>query len=385
MLQGFELTTAQIRVTLPSPGKVRVDTERVADTSVVGVSEGQAQVDGANSSLTVRAGRRAEWHDDDVRTGELLADAFDGWPETPDVAGNALRYVGDDVTGYEQLDQNGSWSVDNDYGPVWQPDAVPVGWMPYRDGRWVSLAPWGWTWVDDLPWAYAPSHYGRWFLRNQRWCWAPGAVQGRAVWAPALVGWVGGEQWRAGFGAGGQQAAVGWYPLAPRARFVPAYPVSAVYVQRVNAAHDARWGAQVDDARAGRRDGLTVLPHAQFAGRTTLAVMQAPRAVPGAGAGFGRNAPVSGPPAAPAVYERQLAPGLAHVQAAVGNGWQPSSPSRQGPAPTQTQANQRPQPAQVPMQPQTRSSPAPAPAPRPAAETAHPGNHERDSHGEERK
>ena len=23
-------------------------------------------------------------------------------------------------------------------------------------------APWGWTWVDDAPWGFAPFHYGRW-------------------------------------------------------------------------------------------------------------------------------------------------------------------------------------------------------------------------------
>ena len=30
------------------------------------------------------------------------------------------------------------------------------------EGRWVWTEPWGWTWVDDQPWGFAPSHYGRW-------------------------------------------------------------------------------------------------------------------------------------------------------------------------------------------------------------------------------
>jgi hypothetical protein len=398
MLRGFELVTAQVRVTLPLPGKVRVDTERVADTSVVGVSEGEAQVGGTGTGLTVRAGRRAELHDDDVRTGALQLDAFDNWPETPDVAGTALRYVGDDVTGYEQLDQNGSWSVDDDYGPVWQPSAVPADWIPYRDGRWVWVAPWGWTWVDDLPWAYAPSHYGRWFLRNRHWCWAPGVARGRPVWAPALVGWVGGDQWQAGFGAGGPQPAVGWYPLTPRARFVPAYRVSAVYEQRINAAHDARWGARADEtARVERRDGLTVLPHAQFTGHTTLAVMQAPRAV--VTASQWRAAPTAVAPAPivrPPAYERPVEPrrgGAYDVRQATPA---PTLAPRQPPS-QQAQQMQQMQQAQqqqlrplqhVPPMPQgvprPASPPQTAPRPQPEAKEVH-REAGRDVHGEERK
>jgi hypothetical protein len=24
------------------------------------------------------------------------------------------------------------------------------------------MSPWGWTWVDNAPWGFAPFHYGRW-------------------------------------------------------------------------------------------------------------------------------------------------------------------------------------------------------------------------------
>ena len=36
------------------------------------------------------------------------------------------------------------------------PTAVAVDWAPYRYGRWAHVGRWGWTWVDDAPWGYAP-------------------------------------------------------------------------------------------------------------------------------------------------------------------------------------------------------------------------------------
>ena len=54
---------------------------------------------------------------------------------------------------------------------------------------------WGYTWVDDAPWGYAPFHYGRWAFIGGRWGWCPGAFVARPVWAPALVAWYGGAGW----------------------------------------------------------------------------------------------------------------------------------------------------------------------------------------------
>jgi hypothetical protein len=285
VLGGFELDTAQVRVTMAQPGRVRVDADRQPDTTIVGVIDGVANVDGASAHVEVRAGRRAEIRDDDLRTGALQRDAFDDWPERRDaIASPSLRYLSDEVTGYEELDQYGSWSNDADYGAVWIPRALPAGWAPYRDGRWVWLQPWGWTWVDDQPWGYAPSHYGRWFQQGGRWCWTPGGLRARPVWAPALVGWVGGADWQLNFGGRGtrvEQPAVGWYPLGPRERFMPTYRVSAGYEQRINAWHDARWGSRdIHDSRAaqGQRAGMTIVPNAQFGGRGTVSVKQAPHA-----------------------------------------------------------------------------------------------------------
>jgi hypothetical protein len=142
----------------------------------------------------------------------------------------AARYVSPYMTGYEDLDQYGDWVVDTSYGAVWYPRAVPVGWAPYRYGQWRWVRPWGWTWVDHAPWGFAPFHYGRWVFVGSRWCWWPGGYIARPVWAPALVGFVGGGG--AAFAIGGP--VVGWYPLAPWHRYHPHYRHGNNYVTVIN-------------------------------------------------------------------------------------------------------------------------------------------------------
>ncbi|WUR13240.1 DUF6600 domain-containing protein [[Empedobacter] haloabium] len=280
LLGGFELATAHARVLLTEPGVVKVETERVPDSTRVSTLEGIARVEGGGTALTLRAGKRADVRDDDIATGQALADNFDAWAQNRDrrdEAAIATRYVPADVTGYEELDRHGSWTVSSDYGPLWAPRNVASDWAPYRDGRWTWLSPWGWTWIDNAPWGYAPSHYGRWVLVNRRWCWAPGRVVGRPVWAPALVGWVGGPGWAVEFRDRRRAPGLGWYPLTPRDRYVPHYPVSPRYEERLGwRFHDSdRRGRYAPD---GRRDGLTIVPRDRFEQRRTVAVNNVPRA-----------------------------------------------------------------------------------------------------------
>jgi hypothetical protein len=92
-------------------------------------------------------------------------DDFDRWSRERDRSEDTsvpARYVSPNVIGAQDLDAHGSWRVDASHGNVWVPNRVAVGWTPYRDGHWAWVAPWGWTWVDDAPWGFAVSHYGRW-------------------------------------------------------------------------------------------------------------------------------------------------------------------------------------------------------------------------------
>ncbi|HEU4373944.1 MAG TPA: DUF6600 domain-containing protein [Telluria sp.] len=280
-LAGFVLATPNGQVRLQEPGRLRVDAGRVPGATAVNVFDGVALVDDRGSQLIVRAGKRADISDDDVRTGAAQRDSFDDWTaqrDQYDDSSTSARYVTSEMTGYEDLDRNGAWRDDPEYGPLWLPTVVAPGWAPYRDGSWTWIAPWGWTWVDNAPWGYAPFHYGRWVQVDQRWAWAPGRQAGRPVWAPALVGWVGGSGWDLSFGSDRRRRpAQGWYPLTPRDSFVPGYRLSQQHLQHLN--RDVRPDGRGRDWRPDhQREGLTVVPHEQFARRGTIGVRNAPRA-----------------------------------------------------------------------------------------------------------
>jgi hypothetical protein len=149
------------------------------------------------------------------------------------------------MTGGSDLARYGNWQTTSDYGAVWYPNNVPTDWAPYRAGHWAYVAPWGWTWIDDAPWGFAPFHYGRWVSYGGRWGWvaaAPGAPVGvYPVYAPALVSFVdvGGSLltgaaigFAAGVLAGG--GGVGWVPLGFREPFYPWYRTSPRYLQNIN-------------------------------------------------------------------------------------------------------------------------------------------------------
>jgi hypothetical protein len=301
VLRGFELVTPQARVHLQQPGRVRIDAERVRDTSTVNVFDGAALVEAGGSQLTVRAGKRAEVTDDDIRTAGAMQDAFDSWSAARDKAESkaaSSRYVTTEMTGYEDLDHYGNWRTDSEYGPLWTP-SVTADWVPYRDGSWTWIAPWGWTWVDNAPWGYAPFHYGRWVYVNRRWAWAPGSRAERLVWAPALVGWVGGADWNITFRDRSHRPGFGWYPLSPHDRYVPSWHASEHHLQWLN----SHVRPDPHRGRDYRPQGLTVVPHDRFGPGGRVNVPKAPIAtVPPALVQNGRNLGIptaSAPPAPP--------------------------------------------------------------------------------------
>jgi hypothetical protein len=240
----IEIDTPNLALSLLRPGNYRVEVNDAGDTTVVKVSEGEAEASGGSQDVVVHAQQSAVFRGTDQLAPPELAslgapDGFDSWTLERDrlaqraESSQTARYVAPEVTGYEDLDANGSWSSDPEYGYVWTPTTVAVGWAPYRYGRWVWISPWGWTWVDDAPWGFAPFHYGRWAYIRSRWCWVPGPRAVRPVYAPALVGWVGTPGVSVTIAVGGG-AGVAWFPLGPREVYVPARRFSPRYVERVN-------------------------------------------------------------------------------------------------------------------------------------------------------
>jgi hypothetical protein len=240
----FELTTVEGRFLVHRAGRYRFD--RADDSSHVTVREGEALYEGPGSALTVAAGQRAEFwleadHTAQYSITDPVNDAFAAWSGERDLQDDrsaSTRYVSPEMTGVQDLDRYGRWEQASDYGAVWVPSQVPPGWAPYSAGHWAWVGPWGWTWVDDAPWGFAPFHYGRWAMWQNRWCWVPGIYARRPVYAPALVGWVGGAGLSIGVSSGGHAGRpVGWFPLAPHEVYVPTYRVSPHYVRRVNGPH----------------------------------------------------------------------------------------------------------------------------------------------------
>jgi hypothetical protein len=230
----FEIDTPNLAFTISQPGSYRLNASEDGTYTIVGLRDGGGQATGNGQTYTLHAGQQGSFSGTDSLNADVEdlggPDQFDNWAYGRDHRyddSRSAQYLSRDVVGYEDLDDNGDWRDDPSYGHVWFPTHVEVGWAPYHTGHWDWIAPWGYTWVDDSAWGYAPFHYGRWVTVGGRWGWIAGPVEVRAVYAPALVVFIGG-------GPGGFGGNVGWFPLGPREVYVPPYQVSRGYMTRVN-------------------------------------------------------------------------------------------------------------------------------------------------------
>ncbi|MDP9262948.1 MAG: hypothetical protein M3O85_01355, partial [Acidobacteriota bacterium] len=232
----FEVDTPNQAFSILSPGRYRIQADEDGTSTTVTVRSGEGEATGGGQTYTLLSGQSGTFTGTDSLYGDIYSagdnDDFDNWGQRRDRhddESQSARYVSRDVVGYEDLDDYGSWRSDPGYGNVWVPTRVASGWAPYREGHWAWISPWGWTWVDDAPWGYAPFHYGRWVSLGGNWGWVPGPMEFEAVYAPALVVFIGGPQFGNGYGGN-----VGWFPLGPREVYVPGYNASRGYVDRVN-------------------------------------------------------------------------------------------------------------------------------------------------------
>jgi hypothetical protein len=325
--QRVEVDTGNLAVVIDEPGEYRIASDPAAGTTWVAVASGrvtlygdngQSQSLGARQQLTVSGRDLSAVGGVPQQTG-----GFEAWVAERNRLEDqsvSARYVSREVVGYQQLDNYGDWQSDATYGDVWFPRNVDADWAPYRDGQWVNVAPWGLTWVDAAPWGFAPFHYGRWARVGPRWGWVPGRPNGRPVYSPALVGFVGGGA-NAGVQIGNGRNGVGWFPLAPGEQWRPGYHASQRYVDQVNRMAIYNRQARNDFYANQQMPGaVTVLPADRFGrgsfGRRDLVRLPDDRfsrgpvaptpgiAINGFGGGFGRPAAVM-PPAAALMARQQ--------------------------------------------------------------------------------
>jgi hypothetical protein len=257
----------------------------------IAVFEGSARFVGGGLDVAINAGDLAAISGTQtlaVAIDKAVPDEFAKWGRSRDYDQRRLAapyHVSPQMTGYEVLDEYGSWRTTANYGTVWYPRSVPVGWTPYRDGYWSWVEPWGWNWIDSEPWGFAPFHYGRWASIDGLWAWAPGDFVDAPVYAPALVSFLSDPAAIVTSALAG--AAVGWFPLGPGEAYSPWYSNDPGYIRAVNtgivsdprslAARPGGGASASGNPNFANRRAATVVPQQAFAaaqpvGRSALPI-----------------------------------------------------------------------------------------------------------------
>ncbi|MCX6558971.1 MAG: hypothetical protein NTZ26_00520 [Candidatus Aminicenantes bacterium] len=207
--KGFEIHTPDASFYILREGLYRIDVRQSRETEL-SVFEGAAEAAGQEGSIAVAERQRVSAADGRF-TSEPLSlmarrDDFSAWNDTREAlfarsSGQSASYLPAEYSDYAtELDDNGSWVNEADYGYVWVPRVLDSVWRPYSSGRWVWYPIIGWTWVSYDSWGWCTDHYGRWgWGMNLGWYWIPRNHWG---WGPAWVNW-----WYDG-------DYIGWCPLS---------------------------------------------------------------------------------------------------------------------------------------------------------------------------
>jgi hypothetical protein len=261
-------------------GRYDIDAGTGGHRSRIAAFAGDARFVGNGADLPIAAGYRL-LVDPSGPVASVIetasGDEFVNWCTRRAVDDTALAtpyFVSRDITGYAALDAAGDWVASNQYGEVWVPRAPAGEWAPYRNGHWRWFAPWGWSWIDDQPWGFAVSHYGRWKIIGGHWSWVPGRPIAHPVWVPAVVGFLG----TPGVGlsyADGPGPAIAWFPLGPGEIYWPNYSHDLDYIRALNRGNvadldairqraDGEPSAEIVNAHFANREFASVVPRPVF-------------------------------------------------------------------------------------------------------------------------
>ncbi|HET9701348.1 MAG TPA: DUF6600 domain-containing protein [Burkholderiales bacterium] len=338
-----EVATPRASVGLLGPGTYRVDAEPGAASTRVAVRAGEAMVRFGDGEIPLKAGAGVTVSATAVIEHPVAAappqDDLERWAQAREAEQGAA--VSDNippyVTGHEELDRNGYWSTYSGYGRVWTPGSAWGGWTPYTYGHWAWVPPWGWTWVDDAPWAFATFRFGHWAFLHGRWWWVPGGLGARPVFSGFVPFHPGQVIFTTSFFVHGK----------PAHHFVPLKPRTPIPAKR--SLHPTYWPGEtaLPAPPAAVTPGLAVSPVAPGSAALRSQTTGLPRAIVsrgGADARVGGVAPESAAPlgsrrrsaesGSPAAPVHPAAPSLRRGPAADA----PAPAVQAGPAPARTAA-----------------------------------------------
>src|SRR4029077_3210517 len=123
----FEVDTPNQAFSILRPGRYRLEASEDGNSTIVAVTGGEGEATGGDRTYTIESGERASLTgtdrlDADIdRIDRRDRDESDDWSEGRERRADqsrSVRYVSPDMVGYEDLDENGQWRHDPEYGDV---------------------------------------------------------------------------------------------------------------------------------------------------------------------------------------------------------------------------------------------------------------------------
>ena len=237
---SFEVDTPNLAFNIQRTGEYRIDVNADGNETDATVWQGRGEATGGGESYVVVAGQRARFTGTDQLDHEIeqipRIRRFRQLGLQPRSARRSQR-VGATISRRDDRLRRSRrlrpLALCGRLRPVWTPAGVAADWAPYRYGHWVWVAPWGWTWVEDEPWGFAPFHYGRWAFCAESLVLGAGTGV-RAAGVRAGAGGVRGRRRILACGRSRRRRAWPGFRWVRGEVYVPWYRTSRGYVNNVN-------------------------------------------------------------------------------------------------------------------------------------------------------